>query len=440
MKIAQFFQRSSAMTAGFALLMGASVPMGAQAQLGGLFGSAKIDFSVLQQPVRADLPPCPPLINGVPEFSLPNGEAWEPGINCAAQPAAQTNTQANAPAGDAPQTTQTTQANGQPTDTLNPGANPPAQTPSEPSAPSNPLAGSSGSVQGLSDSSAGGAGSPGSTDSTSSAGSSTNTQPAAPGEVPQTSLPGSNGSAQRVGDSSTGVQNAEANLGGLQGRVGLSYVAWPDYIGASSGARRPALLVDLTWGPKIFLNNEDGLGYRIFEAGQIESKLSLNYNGAQVFEGQTAGLSEEGNHFSAELDLVYRTAAVDYEIELGVPLGGYGGWTLTGSAGQSGALGSMGSWSARLGATYASKNWMQGYYGISAGESAASGLAAYSPKGGMRDVFLEATADVPLGANWGLDLGLGVRRTLGPATSAPQVEIAGHPTDYLGHVGFYYRF
>lgn len=347
----------------------------------------------------ATLPPCPPLIDGQPEFDGTSGTVWEPGVNCSLQDAA---------TASVPSTSTGTAASGQPLNTI--GDSPAASSPSRPV----PAGGGIGARLSSLFSSSGSTGQP---------------QAAGPGQVPQ---------AGGIGLPSR--DRADAALDQIHGRVGLSYTSWPDYRGADQGAERAALLVDLTFGQNGFLNNDDGLGWRIFAVDALESKLSINWSDAQVFRDDTQGLVEVGNHMNLELDLVYTTFERFYELELTRPLNGLEGWTLAFSTGMEGALDTLGTWDASLGLTYASENWMKSYYGISAAEASASGLSTYDPGAGLRDVFLEASLDVPLGANWGMDVGASARRLMGPAADAPQVKDAGSAMDYSGYVGLYYMF
>ena len=354
----------------------------AVAQLNNPFAGSSGSLS--GQSATANLPPCPPSIDGA------RSSVWEPGVNCTLQGLSGGRAQATAYQ-NIPATAGTAIARGAPLDTLGTGLG--ASNPTDQS------------------------------------------QPTLPGQVPQVEDVG-----VFSGDQVRATLEWESALDQVYGRIGLSYSSWPDYRGADLGAERGTLLFDLTLGRNGFLNNADGLGWRVLTFDSLESKISVNWNGAQVFRGDTEGLKETSNHLNLELDIVYTGLDRSYELEWTKPLNGLSGWTLALSTELKGAFDTFGTWDARLGLTYASAPWMKSYYSISADESNKSGLAPYDPGSGLFDVFLETSLDVPLGINWGLDLGVSVRRMMGPAAEAPQVKDAGSALDYSGRVGFYYLF
>ncbi len=224
----------------------------------------------------------------------------------------------------------------------------------------------------------------------------------------------------------------------LRGRAGVSYANWPDYLGADQGQEHLSLLLDFEMGPGGFLNNADGLGWRIITLDALESKLSLNWKGEQEHMDGTSGLNSVGNELHFEADLVLAGPAASYELEYSRPLSGYEGWTLTGAIVTEFPM-PTGVLTTRLGLTHGSEYWMDSYYGITDAEAAASGLAAYSPNAGLRDLFLDATVDIPIDASMGIELRGGYKRLLGPAANAPQVDKAGSADDFTFGLSFYYR-
>ena len=237
-----------------------------------------------------------------------------------------------------------------------------------------------------------------------------------------------------------GVGGAGASLSALTGRVGLSYASIPNYFGANEGRNPLALFIDATFGANGFMNNEDGLGFHLLTLGNLESKVSINAAYGQIFEGKTNGLDAIEAYGVLETDVGFRGSNSALELELGLPLSGPDGWTLTAQGALELPFGDLGGFDAQLGLTYASGDWMQSYYGITASEASASGLSVYNPGGGLRDISLSTSVDIPFNLSWGLDLGAGARRLLGEAADAPHVKDAGAATDFFGHLAFYYRF
>lgn len=89
------------------------------------------------------------------------------------------------------------------------------------------------------------------------------------------------------------------------------------------------------------------------------------------------------------------------------------------------------------GASYASDDYMDAYFTVTAAQSAASGLAAFDADAGVKDVYLSLGADIPLTDVWSLKLGAKYAHLLGDTRDSPIVE-----TDhqFTGMAGVTYRF
>lgn len=354
----------------------------AMAQFQNAFSSSGTTQPQASVPLNPGLPLCPPQIAGQPEPRAPDGQPWTPGINCTLQPETAQTLDGNG----------TSQAAGQPFNTVDTSL--------------------------VSDTA-------GQTDSGVYLNNSTS------------DTTGQYDNVNQYGDVNQSLQNA---LDHFDGRVGMSFNTNPDYLGADMGGLNPSLLLDLTFGAEGSLNNADGLGWRIIGLGDIGGKLSLNWKGAQTFQGPTEELSANSDQMHIEADLtVTSDQGIGYELEFSRALSGLDGWTLTAALTADIPM-DTGVLKGHVGITHASIDWMESYYGISEAESTASGLPKYSPSAGLRDLFAEVSIEVPFNANTGMDLRAGVRRATGPVANSPQVANLGSANDYTGGVGFYYRF
>jgi MipA family protein len=72
-------------------------------------------------------------------------------------------------------------------------------------------------------------------------------------------------------------------------------------------------------------------------------------------------------------------------------------------------------------ATWANREWTQGYFGIDAAQAARSGYAPYSPEAGWRDVAFNVGWGWQVMPQLGVQLGVGGRRLVGDAASSPIV-------------------
>lgn len=90
--------------------------------------------------------------------------------------------------------------------------------------------------------------------------------------------------------------------------------------------------------------------------------------------------------------------------------------------------------------TYASEDYEQAYFGIDPAGAAASGLDAYEPGGGFKDVRLHAALEFYLSRSWSLGTTLVYKRLVGEAADSPIVEDAGTANQFTGFVTATWRF
>lgn len=89
------------------------------------------------------------------------------------------------------------------------------------------------------------------------------------------------------------------------------------------------------------------------------------------------------------------------------------------------------------GVTWADDDYMQSFFGVTALQSAASGLAAFNAEAGVKDVFFGISADVPVTDRWSVKLSGRYTHLVGDAADSPIVETE---SQWQGGVGLTYRF
>ncbi len=89
------------------------------------------------------------------------------------------------------------------------------------------------------------------------------------------------------------------------------------------------------------------------------------------------------------------------------------------------------------GVTWADDDYMQSYFGVTAAQNIASGLAVFDAEAGVKDVFLGVSADVPIAERWSLKLSGRYTHLLGDAADSPIVETE---SQWQGGIGLTYRF
>ncbi len=92
---------------------------------------------------------------------------------------------------------------------------------------------------------------------------------------------------------------------------------------------------------------------------------------------------------------------------------------------------------ATIGATWADDDYMGSYFGVTAAQSARSGLAAYDADAGVKDVYFGLASDVALDDRWTLKLTGRYSRLIGDAADSPIVE---SEDQFMGGLGLTYKF
>jgi len=89
---------------------------------------------------------------------------------------------------------------------------------------------------------------------------------------------------------------------------------------------------------------------------------------------------------------------------------------------------------------FADDNYAATYFTVTPGQSAASGLAAYNAKGGIKDVGTSLTAVYALSDKWSLIGFGGYRRLVGDFGNSPVVRDAGRADQFSAGIGIGFRF
>ncbi|MCR6628596.1 MAG: MipA/OmpV family protein [Magnetospirillum sp.] len=105
--------------------------------------------------------------------------------------------------------------------------------------------------------------------------------------------------------------------------------------------------------------------------------------------------------------------------------GSHDGLTAKLSAGNRLPLGPKLTLRSEIAATWADDNYTETFFGVTAVQSARSGMRQYRPEGGFKDAGITFDLDYNLTENWGLTGRLGYKRLLGDAADSPLVADRG---------------
>jgi outer membrane scaffolding protein for murein synthesis (MipA/OmpV family) len=95
---------------------------------------------------------------------------------------------------------------------------------------------------------------------------------------------------------------------------------------------------------------------------------------------------------------------------------------------------------ADVSATYASGDYMRRYYTVTASGSAASGLARFTAKSGVKDIGLTLTTSYQLTPKWSVIGFAGYKRLTGSAKDSPVVSREGNANQLRGGIGLGFSF
>lgn len=220
---------------------------------------------------------------------------------------------------------------------------------------------------------------------------------------------------------------------GLSGRIGLGVATVPTYEGSPND--RVVVGPDLTlsyvsrdWGTVEF--GQQGLIWNALEAGGFRFALVAMFDPGRRDKDTSILNPIPGDKRLAGMGKVQAST------EAGVGVG-YGPVMLVArqSLGDSGHKGTQADltvafpWSLSyhfglrfaLGATWADRNYMQTYFGVTAAQAQATSFSVYSPKSGCHKVDASIGAEYALASSWKLQTNVGFSRLGGDAAASPLV-------------------
>lgn len=84
----------------------------------------------------------------------------------------------------------------------------------------------------------------------------------------------------------------------------------------------------------------------------------------------------------------------------------------------------------RLGTTYAGRKYMQSYFGVTAAQATASGLPAYTPGSGFKNVSVSMGGEYRVTPSWTLVMNGGYERLVGKVADSPLVSLRGSANQF----------
>jgi outer membrane scaffolding protein for murein synthesis (MipA/OmpV family) len=95
---------------------------------------------------------------------------------------------------------------------------------------------------------------------------------------------------------------------------------------------------------------------------------------------------------------------------------------------------------ARVSTTWANKRFTRSYFGVTNDQSIASGLAVYTPGGGLKDLSFTVGGEYRLTPAWAIVANAGYTRLLGDIKSSPLVSRRGSANQFSAGAFAVYTF
>lgn len=220
-------------------------------------------------------------------------------------------------------------------------------------------------------------------------------------------------------------------------KLGAGAAVIPRFQGSDEYRVQPVPLIDFQKG-RFFARTGDGIGLNIYQTPGFTVGAGVNWMTGYRSKDVPDGIGKLSNALGGKLFVSTRLA--DAVLTLSV--------TQAMTKSERGLLAN-----ARVSYPYSvterlkvipsvSVNWvnakyMDSYFGVSAGQSAASGLGQYSPSAGFKDASLRLGASYDLNKKWSVTGAVGVSRLLGDAADSPLVQ---RKTQLQSVIGVVYTF
>lgn len=210
------------------------------------------------------------------------------------------------------------------------------------------------------------------------------------------------------------------------GVAGVAVVAGHEYLGSDERRTRAYPALDYRWANGWFAGTTNGIGYNFSRdpAAQYGLRITADFGRDEDRSAVLRGLGDIKAR--PELGVFYNLQPTPHTfITTSLRYGsGHGrdGLLLDVGAGVNAQLAPSWRLGAGVSATWANANYTRSYFGIDAGQSARSGLAAYRPGAGIRDVRLSVSATYAITPRASATAALSYGRLQSDAARSPIVQ------------------
>ncbi len=222
-------------------------------------------------------------------------------------------------------------------------------------------------------------------------------------------------------------------------RLGAGAVVVPKYEGAKKLKAMPMPLIDVTWRDRVYLNPVNGAGVYLVNTPNIDLGVGMTYRfGRDQDDGpKLKGLGDVDGGLAGRIFAAYWAGPFSVYANATSDFGGR--QSATGEVGALGLLPLSEKVALRATAftTWADNRNMETFYGVTATQSARSGLAQFNAKGGFKRADAAIALNYQITPSWSLDVSVGTGYLMGDAADSPVTERRWQP---LGTAFIAYRF
>lgn len=226
-------------------------------------------------------------------------------------------------------------------------------------------------------------------------------------------------------------------------RVGIGPQLVPSYPGADDHSLRPLIDVSVARGSKPFEFEapDESFGPELISTGGLEIGPALNFEGSRTAKDVGADLDKVPFTFEAGAFVEYEfSPKFRFRVEGRRGLGGHDGWI--GQAGVDFVARDGDDWLFSVGprVTWSDSRYHRAYFGVTAPESVRTGLAVYTPDGGIQALGATAGFLTQLSKRFGLYSYVKYDRLVGDAADSPVVGSFGSRHQFSGGLALTYTF
>lgn len=226
-----------------------------------------------------------------------------------------------------------------------------------------------------------------------------------------------------------------------QGSIGAGVLVTPDYLGSDDYDTQAWPSVEVRYGDDFYFNVRDGLGWNAIRTENWTLSPYVGYTFGRDNDGDLSSFEKVDGGATLGLRVSYDQGPWRYSVS--------GESAVTGDVNGS-EFQARATWRASLdertfitvgpSVTYSSESWTRSMFGVSAQDSARSGVAAYDPGSGYFRYGMSGTISYALTPVWSLTALAGVSYLSGDAADSPIVDDLGDELQTMVGAIISYRF